>query len=30
MNTHFDIEPEKVDYNKILKNVKRFREINGL
>ena len=30
MNTHFDIEPEKVNYNKILKNVKRFREINGL
>ena len=30
MNTHFDIEPEKIDYNKILKNVKRFRTINGL
>jgi hypothetical protein len=30
MNTHFDIEPEKINYNKILKNVKRFRTINGL
>ena len=30
MNTHFDIEPKKINYNKILKNVKRFRTINGL
>ena len=30
INTHFDIDPEKIDYNKILKNVKRFRTINGL
>ena len=30
MNTHFDIEPEYVNYNIVLKNVKRFREINGL
>jgi len=30
MNTHFNIEPEKINYNKILKNVKRFRTINGL
>ena len=30
MNTHFDIDPEEVNYNKILKNVKRFRTINGL
>jgi hypothetical protein len=30
MNTHFDIEPEKINYSLVLKNVKRFREINGL
>ena len=30
MNTHFNIEPKKINYNKILKNVKRFKTINGL
>jgi len=30
MNTHFDISPEEIDYSLILKNIKRFRTINGL
>jgi hypothetical protein len=30
MNTHFNINPEEVDYSLILKNIKRFRTINGL
>ena len=30
MNTHFNIEPEKINYSLVLKNVKRFRKINGL
>ena len=30
MNEYFDIDPYKVNYENVLKNVKRFREINGL
>ena len=30
MNTHFNISPEEIDYSLILKNIKRFRTINGL
>ena len=30
MNTHFNIEPEYINYSLVLKNVKRFRTINGL
>jgi hypothetical protein len=29
MNEYFDIDPYKVNYEDVLENVKRFREING-
>ena len=30
MNTSFGIDGKQIDYSLILKNVKRFKEINGL
>ena len=30
MNTSFDIDGSKVNYNLVLKNIKKFRKINGL
>ena len=30
MNTHFNINSEEVDYSLVLKNVRRFKKINGL
>ena len=30
MNTHFNIQPKEIDYSLILKNVIRFKTINGL
>jgi len=30
MNEYFNINPYKVNYEDVLKNVKRFRKINGL
>ena len=30
MNTYFDINPDVINYSLVLKNVKRFRKINGL
>jgi len=30
MNTSFNVDGKQIDYSLVLKNVKRFRTINGL